>query len=64
MEFDELLDHLDDLVALAENDRYWRFAGALRAVSSLAHEDRTGYGRRLGPPPSTAPTRLPVRDGD
>ena len=64
MEFDELLERLDDLIALAKKAGYWRFAGALSAVRGLAREDRIGYARRLEPRPSTTPTRLPVGKGD
>jgi len=52
--FDELLEHLDDLIALAEHDGFETFAHGLKLHRAIMDELRPAYSIR-GAYPVTAP---------
>lgn len=56
MEFDELIDHLDDLIALAQSERFSLFAATLVGARARATGSRDLYSRRAAPPsPASSP---------
>lgn len=54
MEFDELVEHLDDLIALARSERFGRFADALCVARARVTGSEALFSRR-GPLPSLVP---------
>lgn len=58
MEFDELLEHLDDLIQLAANERYIFFASTLDVLLTKARMNPLTWGAQLDAPGPTADPSL------
>ncbi len=64
MEFDELVEHLDDLIELVRSERFSYFANALNRVRARVDEYDTLYAVRTDAPQPTPPRPSPASPGE